>query len=195
MIAVFMTFIFGGMALGSWTWGAASEVFGLQQAFLAAAGLLCCGLAWGYLYPIEPYPVADLDPLNHFKAPTIRLDLSRQSGPISITVEYDIAEDDVAAFLDTMEAWRRIRLRDGARRWSLLRDIEAPERWIESYHVANWTDYIRHVDRRTVADNHVLERLIVLHRGAEPMRVHRMIEGQTILHHRSYSAASLPDPV
>ncbi|MBY3219472.1 MFS transporter [Rhizobium laguerreae] len=195
MIAVFMTFIFGGMALGSWTWGAASEVFGLQQAFLAAAGVLCCGLAWGYRFPIKPYPATDLDPLNHFKPPAIRFDLSRQSGPISIMVEYDIAEDDVAAFLDAMEAWRRIRLRDGARRWSLLRDVEAPERWIESYHVANWTDYIRHVGRRTVADNHALERLMALHRGAEPMRVHRMIEGQTILHHRAHSAASLPDPV
>lgn len=195
MIAFFMTFIFGGMALGSWAWGGVSEVFGLQLAFVTAAGVLSCGLLWGLVFPIKAYPATDLDPLNHFRAPTIRLDLSRRSGPISIMVDYDIAENDVAAFLEAMEAWRRIRLRDGARRWSLLRDIEQPGHWIESYHVASWTDYIRHVDRRTVADHHILERLTSLHRGEKPMRVTRMVERQAIPLHRGASSASFPDPV
>lgn len=184
MIASFMTFIFGGMTLGSWTWGAVSEAFGLQLAFVAAALVLCCGLFWGYVFPIQSYPVTDLDPLDHFVAPAIRLDLNARSGPISIMVEHDIAEDDVPAFLDAMATWRRIRLRDGARRWSLLRDIEAPSRWIETYHLSTWTDYVRYVGRRTVADRHVLERLKALQRDQRPMQVHRMVKQQAIRQHR-----------
>lgn len=180
MIALFMTFIFGGMAIGSWTWGAVSEAYGVQAAFTAASIVLCCGVLWGFVFPIRSYPSTDLNPLNHFVAPSVRLDLNRRSGPISIMVEYEIAEDTVADFLETMAAWRRIRLRDGARRWSLLRDIEAPDRWIESYHLPTWTDYVRHVERRTVADEAILKRLMSLHRGQNSIRVHRMIERQTI---------------
>ncbi|WP_244430722.1 MFS transporter [Rhizobium sp. CF142] len=195
MIAIFMTFIFGGMALGSWTWGMVSESFGLQAAFVAAAIVLFCGLLWGYVWPVLAYPATDLDPLNHFKAPAVRLDLNSSSGPVAIMVEYEIAEGDVAAFLQAMETWRRIRLRDGARRWSLLRDIEAPDHWIESYHVASWTDYIRHVDRRTVADQHVLERLTALHCGQKPMRVHRMVGRHMISRAGSASTAPFPEPI
>jgi MFS family permease len=180
MIALFMTFIFGGMALGSWTWGAVSEAYGLQTAFLIAALVLFVGLLWGSVFPIRSYPDTNLDPLNHFIAPSIRLDLNRRSGPITIMVEYDIVQEDVVPFLEAMTAWRRIRLRDGARRWSLLRNIEAPDRWVESYHLPTWTDYVRHVERRTIADDIILKTLAGLHRGPKPLRVHRMIERQTV---------------
>ena len=75
---------------------------------------------------------------------------------------------------------RRIRIRDGARQWVLLRDLENPETWTESYHVATWVEYVRHNQRRTKADAEVTERLMKLHRGPERPRVHRMIERQTV---------------
>ena len=40
----------------------------------------------------------------------------------------------------------------GARNWALLRDLENPDHWSESYHIATWDDYIRHNTRRTVTD-------------------------------------------
>ena len=75
---------------------------------------------------------------------------------------------------------RRIRLRDGARNWALMRDLENPELWTESYHVPTWADYVRHNQRRTKADLDVYERLLALHQGPEAPRVHRMIERQTV---------------
>jgi len=40
-----------------------------------------------------------------------------------ITIDFDIGEDDIPRFLETMTSRRRIRKRDGARRWSLLRGV------------------------------------------------------------------------
>ncbi len=85
---------------------------------------------------------------------------------------------------------RRIRLRDGARNWALMRDLENPEVWTETYHVPTWVDYVRHNQRRTKADAEITDRLLELHRGDRPPKVHRMIERQAIppaddvFHHR-----------
>ena len=60
---------------------------------------------------------------------------------------------------------RRIRRRDGARHWTLLRDLANPEIWIERYHSPTWLEYIRHNQRMTQADAAIGERLRALHQG------------------------------
>ena len=122
----------------------------------------------------------NLSPLDQFREPRLRLGLKARSGPIVIMVDYAIAQEDVPAFLAAMVERRRIRIRDGARQWALLRDLEIPEMWTESYHVATWVEYIRHNQRRTQADAEVTHRLTKLHKGPEGPRVHRMIERQTV---------------
>ena len=79
-----------------------------------------------------------------------------------------------------MSERRRIRIRDGARHWTLLRDLENPNIWTETYHVPTWVEYIRHNLRRTQADAENTEKLWALHRGEGRPRVHRMIERQTV---------------
>ena len=74
---------------------------------------------------------------------------------------------------------RRIRRRDGARSWRLLRDLAEPQVWIERYETATWLEYIRHNSRLTHVDAHIPERLRALHRGPDAPRVRRMIERQT----------------
>lgn len=108
------------------------------------------------------------------------MQLKPQTGPILITTDYDIGENDVPAFLDAMTLRRRIRKRDGARRWSLLRDLEQPNIWTEKYYVATWVEYIRHNQRRTKSDSGVSDTLNTLHQGTEAPRVRRMIERQTV---------------
>ena len=62
----------------------------------------------------------------------------------------------------------------------LLRDLEHPDIWVESYHAATWVDYLRHNQRRTASDAGNWDRLMELHRGPGAPRVHRMIERQTV---------------
>jgi MFS family permease len=174
-LALYQTAAFGGMALGSWLWGAVTEAHGLQEALLAAAGaMLAAGLV-GLLLPLPDRTDLNLDPVNRFVEPPLALDLKPRSGPIHVEIEYRIREADVPAFLAAIAERQRIRLRDGARHWTLERDLEDPEVWIESYQTPTWVDYVRHNTRRTHADVDFIDRVRALHRGAEPPRVRRRV--------------------
>ncbi|WP_193175394.1 MFS transporter [Oricola nitratireducens] len=182
-MALYQTGVFGGMAAGSWVWGSLSESIGTNNALIGAALILLLGAVTGLRAPLPDFGLLNLDPLNRFTEPPLRLDLTQRSGPIMIMVDYEIAQEDVQEFLATMSLRRRIRIRDGAQQWALLRDLENPDIWTESYHVPTWVEYIRHNERRTNADAEVSDRLLALHKGAKPLRVHRMIERQTVTPH------------
>lgn len=179
-LALYQTGAFGGMAAGSWAWGALSQNSGPAWALVAAAAALVFGALVGLRLPLPEYGMLNLDPLNRFREPDVRLDLTIRSGPVMIMVDYTIDLQDTQEFLSLMSQRRRIRIRDGAGQWALLRDLENPESWSESYHVPTWVEYIRHNERRTQADAEVADRLRALHRGPQPPIVHRMIERQTV---------------
>jgi MFS family permease len=182
-LAIYQTATFGGMALGSWLWGQMAEWWGTDAALLLAAAVLVVGALMGQVWRMPDFSDVNLDPANRFHAPAVRLDLRARSGPLMIMIDYDIAPENTVAFLALMAQRRVIRLRDGARQWALMRDLENPDIWVESYHVATWTEYIRHNQRRTQADAQNRDQLLALHRGpAEPV-VHRMIERETVPPH------------
>jgi hypothetical protein len=183
-LAVYQMTTFGGMAAGSWVWGVTADAIGTEGAMIAAAAFMTLGAAAGLFLAIPALEGADLDPLGRFREPALALDLRGRSGPILVMIDYRIAPADIPAFLDAMTERRRIRRRDGARQWVLLRDLEHPDQWTESYHVATWDDYIRHNMRRTKADAEVSDRLNRLHRGDDPPLVHRMIERQSVTSHQ-----------
>ncbi|MGO8091990.1 MFS transporter, partial [Rhizobium leguminosarum] len=66
------------------------------------------------------------------------------------------------------------------RHWALMRDLENPSLWTETYHTPTWFEYIRHNQRRTQADAENTDRLRALHSGEGPLHVHRRIERQAI---------------
>ena len=179
-LSLYQTATFGGMAAGSWLWGEVAESYGTPEALTAAGAMLAATALVGLRYRLPEFSSLNLAPLDQFSEPQLMLELKARSGPIMIMVDFRIAQEDVPAFLAAMADRRRIRIRDGARQWVLLRDLENPEIWTESYHVATWVEYVRHNQRRTKADADVTERLMKLHRGPERPRVHRMIERQTV---------------
>ncbi len=179
-IALYQTGTFGGMAAGSWIWGAMAEQFTTGPTLTVAAVLLVGGALIGLPLPLPEFHGLNLDPLNRFKEPTLRFDLNYRSGPVMVMVDYEIAQEDVQEFLTAMSQRRRIRIRDGAQQWALLRDLQHPEHWSESYHVPTWGEYVRHNERRTQSDAALSDRLNGLHRGAQGPVVHRMIERQTV---------------
>jgi MFS family permease len=177
-LALYQMATFGGMAGGSWTWGWLTLHFGTEQALLAAAGTLVVGAALGIRFPLPPLTALNLDPLSRWREPQIAVDIEPRSGPIIVTVEYLIHDEDVFAFLDAMSERRRIRRRDGARQWTLLRDLVNPELWIERYESPTWVEYIRHNQRVTQADAEIGDRVRALHYGVNPPVARRLIERQ-----------------
>jgi quinol monooxygenase YgiN len=98
------------------------------------------------------------------------------TGPVVVTVEYRIEAPDIEAFLLAMRELRRIRRRDGARRWTLMQDVADPEVWIERYHSPNWVEHLRRHHRFTVADQEIERRALAFHRGDSAPRVRHFIE-------------------
>nr|WP_275297897.1 MFS transporter [Marivita cryptomonadis] len=192
-LALYQTGVFSGMAGGSWVWGTIAQSSGADRAMLVASVFLIFGALAGLSVPLPDSTELDLNPLNTFKEPPLRLDLRHRSGPIMIMVDYEIAQADVQEFLAAMNARRRIRIRDGAQQWALLRDLENPDVWTETYHVPTWIEYVRHHERRTQADAESTQRLVKLHRGKEPPKVHRMIERQTVSLEDDTPLKDLPD--
>ena len=179
-LAVYQTATFGGMALGSWLWGWISEVGSPQTALLIAAGVMLLGALMGRILPMPDFSDVNLDPANRFHEPALRLELKARSGPILVMIDWEIPPENTAAFLALMAQRRRIRRRDGVGQWALLRDLETPDIWVESYHVPTWVEYIRHNQRRTQADSQNWDQLMELHRGPGQPRIHRMIERETV---------------
>lgn len=179
-LALYQTATFGGMAAGSWAWGALAGAQGLPVALTASGAVLALGAIVGLWFRAPEFGSLDLDPANRFQEPALRLDLRGRSGPIMVMVDYRIAAADVAEFLRLMGLRRNIRRRDGARNWALLRDLEHPELWSESYHIATWDEYVRHNMRRTKSDAEVTTALLALHRGEGHPVVHRMIERHSV---------------
>lgn len=178
-LSIYQTATFGGIALGSWIWGVVAETHGVETALITAAISMLAGGAIGFAIPLPQLTTINLDPLNRWTEPLLSLDLKPRSGPIAIMIEYVIGERELPEFIELMAERGRIRRRDGARNWTLARDLENPDIWIESYHTPTWLEYVRHNTRATYADAAISERIRALHSGAERPRVRRMIERQT----------------
>lgn len=183
-LSLYQTTTFGGIAAGSWIWGATADTHGAQTALIASAVTMIAGAALGLRFSLPELESLNVDLLNRFSEPELPLDLKPRSGPIVILIDYEIDEADIPEFLETMTERRRIRIRDGAGQWALMRDLENPTVWTETYHVPTWVEYVRHNQRRTLADAANGEKLRLLHRSADAPRVHRMIERQTIIPHQ-----------
>ncbi|MDF2983928.1 MAG: transporter, partial [Devosia sp.] len=175
-LSLYQTATFAGLAAGSWLWGVAGEQFGVGNALIASAIALVIGAAVGLVLSIPPRVMLDLDPANRWQEPQISLPIEPRSGPIVISIEYKIRPQDVREFLRVMAERKRVRMRDGAREWVLRRDLSETDVWVESYKSPTWTEYARHNQRLTHADEVIGEKLRNLHQGPERPVVRRMIE-------------------
>ncbi|WP_133000138.1 MFS transporter [Luteimonas arsenica] len=178
-LSLYQMAAFGGMALGSWLWGFVADHGDVRTALLAAALVMVACALLGLWMPLAKLADLNLDPLSRWKEPATVVPVQPRTGPVVVTIEYIIREQDVLEFLGAMAERRRIRRRDGARNWRVLRDLADPEVWIERYETPTWLEYIRLNSRITHDDATIPEHLRALHRGPGAPRVRRMIERQT----------------
>jgi predicted MFS family arabinose efflux permease len=178
-LSLYQMAAFGGLAAGSWLWGVLADTQSVSLALGVAAAALIVSAALGLWLPLRQTEELNLDPLRTWSAPATAVPVENRTGPVVVTIEYRIPESDAMKFLHAMSERRRIRRRDGARNWMLLRDLADPEVWIERYNVPTWVDYIRHNNRLTREDAEIPARIRALHRGPGAPVVRRMIERQT----------------
>ncbi|WP_051441043.1 MFS family permease (plasmid) [Ensifer sp. WSM1721] len=169
-ISIYSAFTYGGIAAGSWLWGSVAENHSLSWALGCSAGATILVAALGFKLPISNRFESELEPSGSFDAPAVALDLKPRSGPMLITTEYSISDDNADLFLDVMRRRRHVQSRVGARQWTLTRDVREPSRWLETYRTPTWMDYHRLHHRLTAADKQLDEELLELTPQGHPPR-------------------------
>jgi Transmembrane secretion effector len=81
------------------------------------------------------------------------------AGPVLVTIEYTVIEDQELKFLRAMRHYGRVWRRDGAYQWGIYRDIEVADRFVEVFLVHSWAEHLRQHQRQTKADRVFEERV------------------------------------
>lgn len=151
----------GAVAAGSAAWGTVAAHWGLRVALVSAGAGTVLTLALASVFRL-PDATVDLTAWNHWPLPDIGDDTlpdGYESGPVLVTLEYEVEPENVTEFLKAVRRFGRIRRRDGASRWSIYHDLETPDRFIETFIVSSWAEHLRQHERMTEADREVEERL------------------------------------
>ncbi len=176
-VAIYQMVAFGGLALGSWLWGEVAHALSLRTSLITAGIGLLATVPLGRWLRVPQAESLDLESMREdLPARAPRIDIVPQSGPVVVNIEYRIAVEDRVAFAAAMQELRRVRQRDGAHGWTLLHDMDQPERWIERYHSPTWLEHQRRRLRLTRADQAIEERVYRLNRGSALPLVHRYLE-------------------
>src|SRR5690606_29027400 len=101
-LSLYQTATFGCIAAGSWLWGAVADSFSPSYSLVAAGATLAVTAVAGLGLSLPKFDSLNLDPLDQFREPELRLDIKARSGPILIMIDYLIDQDDVPEFLAAM---------------------------------------------------------------------------------------------
>jgi Transmembrane secretion effector len=158
-LAIFLTFIFGATTAGSAIWGKLTEIQGLQYAYFAAAAglLICIPLSWRW--KLQTGAALDLSPALHWRAPTPSRRVENNQGPVLVVVEYRVEGENRSQFQAGLDGLGQARKRDGAYAWGVYETIDEAGRFVETFLMDSWLEVLHERERRTNADEAMLQGL------------------------------------
>jgi transmembrane secretion effector len=182
--AISLAPMIAGLAIGSAFWGGFAERMNTPAALSLAAGVLLAGLPIARRYSLTCGTALDHSPgrlpnaLNR-AGPQIVIEPNPEDGPVLVTVTFRINPERAEAFVRAAYELGRVRRRDGAVRWSLFADPFDPSRYMETYVVESWLARQRQLERFTVADHAIRNKVFGFHVDSTPPVVSRMILAKT----------------
>ncbi|MBP1773139.1 MAG: hypothetical protein H6P99_2302 [Holophagaceae bacterium] len=176
-LGVYITVWGGAMAGGAAFWGWVGEHRGIHLAFAAAAAGMLLMLAATARLKIQALD-EPMDLTPHRLQPHLPAAIHPDEGPILTVLEYRVEEGRKAEFQAAMRDVRRIRIRDGAVRWSLFQDLTPPEpgllRFTESFLSSSWGEHLRQHHRATMEDRAVFRQAYGMAAESKP-RIRHLI--------------------
>lgn len=161
----------GVLPLGSMLAGFVADLVGVSAAYVGLSlGVVTLGLvALRLPLPVigefrPPEPAADYDPPEHH--PEVA------GGPILVLKTWIVDDERLDEFFAVMRVARVIRLRTGAFRWRLYRNVDDPNRLTEMYLVRSWPQHLRQERRLDSEAVTVLRHAETLDRDGAPFVRH-----------------------
>jgi len=180
VISVFILVFFGGMAGGSMLWGAIATKASVSATLIGTSLFIVAGTFLTWRYKLSSGEGLDLTPSQNWPVLVMEKVPYMEEGPVLVVVEYHIDPVQLQAFMEAMSPMKTIRMRDGAIKWNLFRDVTTTGHYIESFIVESWIEHLRQHERFTVSDREIQKRVrsfqtdgkpvIVQHFIAEPVR-------------------------
>lgn len=180
-LGIYQTVFQGGMALGSALWGLLAEHFSTSRSLMIAAIGLLVSLPLTRRFHLLRGNPPNLAPFElNRPAPQVVIEPHPDDGPVLVTIEYRIPKEDYDAFTRAIHQMRSVRMRDGAIRWGVFQDTAQPERFVETFIVDSWLEFLRVRERLTESDRSVRDRVRGFHKGNSPPAVSYMIYAREI---------------
>ncbi len=180
-LGAYQTIFWGGMALGSALWGLIADRVSTPRSLLAAAAGMLLTLPFASRFHMLRGAPPDLSPFQlNRPAPQVAIEPNPEDGPVLVSIEYRIRDEDYAEFTHAIHQLRAVRMRDGAIRWGVFRDTALPERIVETFVVESWLEFLRERERMTTSDRGIRDRVRSFHQGATPPAASFMIYAREV---------------
>lgn len=175
-LGTYQMIFWGGMAAGSALWGFLAEHLSTPHALLIAAITLLVSLPLANRFHLLRGMPPDQSPyrLNR-AAPQLVIEPHPDQGPVLITIEYQIRPEDYAAFTRAIHRVREMRMRNGAIRWGIFQDTRQPDRFVETFVVDSWLNFLRQRERFSAPDRALRDAAWSFHQGKAPPSVSYML--------------------
>jgi MFS family permease len=174
-LSVYLLVFQGGMAISSVVWGSLADRYGIRTSFIVAGTVLLLTPLLAKWFPLREGEERDITISPRWPEPVFKTPPDPERGPVLVQVEYLVSLQDSTAFTQAIQELGRIRRRDGAIRWGIFEDAAVPGRFIESFLVENWAEYLRQHERMTLADSEIEMEIQRFHRGPEPPRIGHLL--------------------
>ena len=148
----------GSMALAAVAWGAGASHFNLDLTFAAAAATALVALILGRRFSINfaAEAVVDAAPISHQHEFPVTPD--DDDGPVTVTIDYNIMNDDREQFRVLMQEVQATCRRNGAFQCRLDESLELPGTFRLEYIVSTWAEHLRQNMRMTIDETEVFQR-------------------------------------
>ena len=168
---------------GGLLWGGVADAVGVRDTLLIASAALASGLLLVRRFGL---PVVERGDMKIVPRPTpdVVAEPEDDEGPVMILAAYDIAPEDTEEFIELMEELRVVRRRIGASHWGLFEDASSPGRFLESFVLPSWGDYLLQRGRYTAADFRIYDAAMALHAGEGGPAVNYFIHPESSLSYR-----------
>jgi MFS family permease len=174
-MSLYQMALMGGAAAGSLVWGQVADWLSVNAAVLLAAAFGAVVLLATRRLSVEGGEDLDFSPAAARAAPEPAFPISPDTGPVMVTLEYQIDPARAVEFNAVMQRTRQARLRQGALSWGLFRDVSVPGRYIEYFVDETWLEHKRRLERFTAFDAELRAQRMAFHRGEEPPMLRRYV--------------------